>query len=98
MLRDQLADIILGAILAFVGLAARSITAIRRRSGVRLFIWLGTRSAMYGASLLTQSPAVVVALPHSIQVSVPYVRAVVAYGVDSTGAKGYLNDLWVYEP
>jgi sigma-B regulation protein RsbU (phosphoserine phosphatase) len=79
MLRDQLARIIIGAIFLFIGLAACSIAAIRRRSGVRLFIWLGTWSAMYGASLLTQSPAVVAALPHSIQMSVPYVKVVVAY-------------------
>jgi sigma-B regulation protein RsbU (phosphoserine phosphatase) len=79
ILRDQLAEIILGAIFLFIGLATCSIAAIRRRSGARLFIWLGTWSAMYGASLLTQSSAVVAALPHSIQMSVPYVKVVVAY-------------------
>jgi sigma-B regulation protein RsbU (phosphoserine phosphatase) len=79
MLRDQLTHIILGAIFLFIGLAACSIAAIRRRSGVRLFIWLGIWSATYGASLLTQSSAVVAALPHSIQMSVPYVKVVVAY-------------------
>ena len=79
MLRDQLARIIIGAIFLFIGLATCSIAAIRRRSGVRLFIWLGTWSAMYGASLLTQSPAVVAAVPHSIQMSVPYVKVVIAY-------------------
>jgi sigma-B regulation protein RsbU (phosphoserine phosphatase) len=79
MLRDQLEHIILGAIFLFIGLATCSIAAIRRRSGVRLFIWLGIWSAMYGASLLTQSPAVVAALPHPIQMSVPYVKVVEAY-------------------
>jgi sigma-B regulation protein RsbU (phosphoserine phosphatase) len=79
MLRGQLADIILGAVFLFIGLAACSIAAIRRRSGVRLFIWLGIWSAMYGAGLLTHLPAVVAALPHSFQMSVPYVNAVIAY-------------------
>jgi phosphoserine phosphatase RsbU/P len=79
MLRGQLADIILGAVFLFIGLAACSIAAIRRRSGVRLFIWLGIWSAMYGAGLLTRSPAVVAALPHAIQVSVPYVNTAIAY-------------------
>jgi len=79
MLRGQLADIILGAVFLFIGLAACSIAAIRRRRGVRLFIWLGIWSAMYGAGLLTQSPAVVAALPHSFQMSVPYVNTVIAY-------------------
>lgn len=79
MLRDQLASIILGSVFLFIGLAACSIAAIRRRSGARLFIWLGIWSAMYGAGLLTQSPAVVAALPHSLQVSVPYVNTGIAY-------------------
>ncbi|HYW66631.1 MAG TPA: PP2C family protein-serine/threonine phosphatase [Candidatus Dormibacteraeota bacterium] len=79
LLRGQLASIISGAIFLFMGLATCSIAAIRRRSGVRLFIWLGIWSAMYGAGLLAHSPAVVAALPHSLQMSVPYVNAVTAY-------------------
>ena len=79
MLRNQLANIILGAVFLFMGLAACSIAAIRRRSGVRLFIWLGIWSATYGAGLLTRSSAVVAALPHPLQVSVPYVNTVIAY-------------------
>jgi phosphoserine phosphatase RsbU/P len=79
MLRGQLADIILGAVFLFIGLAACSIAAIRRRSGVRLLMWLGIWSAMYGAALLTQSPAVVAALPHSFQMTVPFVNTVIAY-------------------
>jgi len=79
VLRDQLARIIIGAIFVFIGLATCSIAAMRRRSGVRLFIWLGIWSTTYGASLLTTSSAVVAALPHSIQMSVPYVKVVVSY-------------------
>ena len=79
MLRGQLADIISGAIFLFVGLAVCSIAAIRRRSGVRLFVWLGIWSATYGAGLLTRSPAVVAALPYWLQISVPYVNTVTAY-------------------
>lgn len=79
MLRDELEHIVLGVIFLFIGLSACSIAGIRRRSGARLFIWLGIWSAMYGASVLTRSPAVVAALPRSIQLSVPYVNAVAAY-------------------
>jgi phosphoserine phosphatase RsbU/P len=81
MLRNQLEHIISGAFFLFIGLAACSIAGIRRRSGARLFIWLGIWSAMYGASVLTRSPAVVAALPHSIRTSVPYVNVVAAYMV-----------------
>jgi hypothetical protein len=79
MLRGQLADIIAGAIFSFAGLAVCSIAAIRRRTGVRLFVWLGIWSATYGAGLLARSQAVVAALPHWLQISVPYVNAVIAY-------------------
>src|ERR1035437_3149427 len=74
MLRGQLADIISGAIFSFAGLAVCSIAAIRWRRGVRLFVWLGVWSATYGTGLLTRSPAVVAALPHWLQISVPYVN------------------------
>jgi phosphoserine phosphatase RsbU/P len=79
MLRGQLVEIISGAVFLFMGLAACSIAAIRWRSGVRLFVWLGVWSATYGAGRLTQSPAVVAALPHSFQMGVPYVNTVIAY-------------------
>jgi len=79
MLRGQLADIISGAIFSFAGLAVCSIAAIRWRSGVRLFVWLGIWSATYGAGLLGRSPAVVAALPHWLQISVPYANTVTAY-------------------
>ncbi len=41
LLRGQLAEVILGSIFLFMGLAACSIAAVRRRSGLRLVIWLG---------------------------------------------------------
>src|SRR3984957_9944320 len=79
MLRGQLTDILFGAVFLFIGLAALSIAAIRRRSGVRLVIWLGIWSSMYGTGLLARSPAVVAALPLVLQTSVPYVNTVIAY-------------------
>jgi phosphoserine phosphatase RsbU/P len=91
VLRGQLTDIILGAVFLFIGLAACSIAAIRRRSGVRLFIWLGIWSALYGAGLLAQAPAVVAALPHSIQMSVPYLNMVRAYLTVVVGLAAFLE-------
>src|SRR5271168_5538603 len=79
MLRGQLADIFFGAVFLFIGLAACSIAAIRRRSGVRLVTWLGIWSAMYGTGLLARSPAVVAALPLVLRTSVPYVNTSIAY-------------------
>ena len=79
ILRGQIADIISGAVFLFMGLAACSLAAIRGRSGVRLFLWLGIWSAMYGTGLLTRSSAVVAALPHALQISVPYVKTLLLY-------------------
>lgn len=70
MLRGQLADIIFGTVFLFIGLAACSIAAIRPRRGIRLVIWLGIWSAMYGTGLLSRSTAVVAALPLVLQTSV----------------------------
>ena len=94
MLRGQLGDIILGA--GFLFLASQmwgacSIAAIRRRSGARLFVWLGIWSATYGISLLTRSPAVVAALPRPIQTSVPYVNTVAAYLVVVVASLAFLE-------
>ncbi len=79
MLRGQLTDILFGAVFLFIGLAACSIAAIRRRRGARLVLWLGIWSAMYGTGLLARSPAVVAALPLVLQRYVPYVNTSVAY-------------------
>lgn len=80
MLRGQLTDIVFGAVFLFIGLATCSIAAaIRRWRGVRLVIWLGIWSAMYGTGLLFRSPAIVAALPLVLQTSVPYVNTLIAY-------------------
>ena len=91
MLRGQLEHIISGAIFLFIGLAACCIAGIRGRSGARLFIWLGIWSAMYGVSVLTRSQAVIAALPHSIQISVPYVNTGGAYLIVVVASLAFLE-------
>ena len=78
MLRGQLVEIISGTVFVFIGLTACAIGAIRR-NGVRLFLWLGIWSAMYGSGLLTRSPAVAEALPSWLRTCVPYMNAVNTY-------------------
>jgi sigma-B regulation protein RsbU (phosphoserine phosphatase) len=68
-----------GTVFMFIGLAACAFAAVRRREEVRLFVWLGTWSAMYGARLLLESPAVVDVLPQWIQFRVPFVWTVIVY-------------------
>ena len=77
-LRGQLIEIISGTIFAFIGFAACAIAAMRGR-GVRLFLWLGVWSVMYGTGLLTRCVLVVTALPRWLQICVPYANAVTTY-------------------
>jgi len=91
MLRGQVADIIIGSVFLFIGLAAWSIAAIRRRSGVRIFVWLGIWSAMYGALHLSQSPAVVAVSPRWIQISAPYANTAMTYLIVVVGLLSFLE-------
>jgi phosphoserine phosphatase RsbU/P len=91
MFRDQLAEIIFGTIFLFVGLAACAIAAVRRRSGVRVFVWLGIWSAMYGARQVGEVPAVNAALPHWLQVSFPYLDIAITYLLVVVGTRAWLE-------
>ena len=79
MLRGEIASIIFGTMFLFFGVIACAIAAIRRRTGVRLMLWLGVWSAMYGLEELTQLSAVEAVLPHWVQVSVPYLNTTISY-------------------
>lgn len=91
MLGGQVADITVGSVFIFIGLATCCIAAIRRRSGVRIFVWLGIWSAMYGAEQLSQSPAVVAALPRWLQISAPYANTAMTYLGVVVGSLAFLE-------
>ncbi len=78
-LRGELMDIALGAIFLFIGATACAIAAIRWRSGVRILVWWGILSGMYGLQTLVQTPAIVAVLPHAFQMVTPYVSTAVGY-------------------
>jgi len=78
-LRGQIVDIIGGSIFLFIGLAACSIAAARRRSGVRFFMLLGIWSAMYGAMQLTQQEVMLAMFPHWLRVTAPAMNAAMTY-------------------
>jgi phosphoserine phosphatase RsbU/P len=74
-----MADIIFGPVFLFIGLTACAIPGISRRSGTRIFVWLGIWSALYGASQLIQSHVFLLLLPRRFQNSSPYTGAVLTY-------------------
>jgi sigma-B regulation protein RsbU (phosphoserine phosphatase) len=90
-LRGQVTDIIFGTVFLFVGLAACSIAAIRRRSRVRIFVWLGIWSAMYGAEHLGHSLAFVAMSPRWLQISAPYANTAMTYLVVVVGSLSFLE-------
>ena len=78
-LRGQVADIVTGTVFLLIGFASCSIAAIRRRSGVRVLVWLGIWSAMYGARPLANSLITLGILPHWLQVCIPYMDTAFMY-------------------
>ena len=91
ILPGQIADIIFGTVFLFFGLIACAIAAIRRRSGVRLMLWLGVWSAMDGLQELAQLSAVCAVLPHWMQVSVPYLNTTISYLVLVVASLAFLE-------
>ncbi len=79
MLRGQVGLIILGTVFVFIGLASCGIAAIRGGSRVRILVWIGIFSAMYGARLLAQASAVMRLLPRSAWGRGPYVIGIITY-------------------
>ncbi|HYM13419.1 MAG TPA: PP2C family protein-serine/threonine phosphatase [Bryobacterales bacterium] len=79
MLRGQVANIVVGTIFVSMGAAACAIAAIRWRSGVRILVWWGVWSGMYGIQMLDHTPAVIAVLPDALQPAVPYVSTATMY-------------------
>src|SRR5208337_5121432 len=78
-LRAQVTDIVLGTIFLTVGATACAIAAIRWRRGVRILVWWGIFSGMYGLQELGQTPTILTVLPHSLKSAAPYVNTAVMY-------------------
>jgi len=62
-----------------LGLAACGVAAMRRRSGVRVLLWWGIWSTMYGVHPLLDSMDTLGLLPHWLHVTVPYVGTATGY-------------------
>ncbi|MGA7155844.1 MAG: PP2C family protein-serine/threonine phosphatase [Acidobacteriaceae bacterium] len=78
-LRGEVVNIVLGTFFLSIGGIACTIAAIRRHRDVRLLIWLGIWSGMFGLQALLQTPVVVVVLPHALKSAVPYGITAVQY-------------------
>jgi phosphoserine phosphatase RsbU/P len=81
LLRSDLFEICIDTTFLVLGMASCAIAALRRQSGVRVFLWTGLWSAAYGLLHLLGVRAVVLALPPWLQVTAPYVNTVITYGL-----------------
>jgi len=78
-LRGDVINIILGTVFLTVGATACAIAAVRWRTGVRVLVWWGISSAMYGLQTLGQTPTILTVLPHSLKSVAPYMNTAVMY-------------------
>ena len=78
-LRGDVIDIVLGTAFLTVGATACAIAAIRWRRGVRILLWWGIFSGMYGLQKLEQTATILTVLPHSLKSVAPYVNTTVMY-------------------
>ncbi len=79
LLRGQVTDIVLGTVFLSIGAAACAIAAIRWRRGVRILVWWGIFSVMFGLQTLVQTPAILAALPHWLEPAIPYISTAITY-------------------
>ena len=77
--RGDVINIVLGTVFLAIGATACAIAAIRWRRGVRILVWWGIFSGMYGLQKLGQSPTILTVLPHSLNTAAPYVNTAVMY-------------------
>jgi len=78
-LRGDVINIVLGTVFLAVGATACAIAAIRGRRGVRILVWWGIFSGMYGLQELGQTPTILKVLPHFLNSVVPYANTAVMY-------------------
>jgi len=78
LVRGELTEIISGTFFLLLGLIAFSTAAIRRWAGVRILIWLGLWSGMFGVNELVRSQAIAAALPPSLRSAIPLLIALIA--------------------
>ena len=78
-LRGEVVDIVSGTIFLSIGATACAIAAIRWRRGVRILLWWGIFSGMFGLQTLGQTPTILTVLPHSLKLAAPYVNTAVMY-------------------
>jgi sigma-B regulation protein RsbU (phosphoserine phosphatase) len=83
LLRENVADIVLGSVFFFVGMTACLLAILRHRSEFRVLLWTGLFIGFYGTRMLAQVTGALQIAPHSpwptrIEIGVNYVLIIPA--------------------
>jgi sigma-B regulation protein RsbU (phosphoserine phosphatase) len=78
-LSAQVGDVMIATAFVVFGLAAAVIAIIRRRSGIRLFLWLAIWSGTYGIRLLIEIPVVRINFTPQLQFLSVYITVFINY-------------------
>lgn len=78
-LRGDVINIVLGTVFLTLGGTACAVAGIRWHRGVRILVWWGLFSGIFGLQKLGQTPTVLRTLPHSLNAAAPYVNTAIRY-------------------
>jgi sigma-B regulation protein RsbU (phosphoserine phosphatase) len=90
-LRGDLLQIGINTTFLILGLTSCAIAALRRRGGVRVFLWIGIWSASYGLMHLLEVGAVQLVLPVWARTATPYITTFVLYASLVVAAAAWLE-------
>src|SRR5690242_19652021 len=79
MLRGEVMEICIDTAFLVIGLTSCAIAALRRRSAVRLFLWIGIWTASYGLMHLLEVRGVEIAIPVRLRPLTPYTTTAILY-------------------
>ena len=87
----ELGILVSGLFFVFLGLMSLSLACLRQRSGVRILIWIGLWSGMFGVTDLVHANLVTAALPIAARGLVPGINAFTGYLILPVGTLSFLE-------
>lgn len=87
----ELVSIMSGTAFLIMGLASSLLALARRRREMRVFVWLGAWSALYGILVLTESRFVFSAVPQWAQAGLPLLATAASYLILPVGSLTWLE-------
>jgi len=95
-LHEDLRDIVIGAILAIIGIASIAVSRLRRRANGGALLWFGIFALLYGARLLVDSYLPLLVFGRS-RLQIDFIESWITYSISIPGwmvARKLLGDGW----